>query len=57
MKWFAVELKYKNDNNFALAGCTVAPAFEFRDFEIGNYEYLKKQFPQHIKIIKKLTHN
>lgn len=53
--WFAAELNYKNDDNFALVGCTVAPGFEFRDYKIGDFEDLKKKFPQHIEIIKKLT--
>lgn len=40
---------------YALVGCTVAPGFEFDDFEILDRETLLKQYPQHKSIIEKLT--
>lgn len=40
---------------FALVGCTVAPGFDFRDFEMANREQLLKQFPMHSDMINKLT--
>jgi predicted cupin superfamily sugar epimerase len=50
--WFAA--KVNSPGTFALVGCTVAPGFDFRDFEAGKKEDLKKQFPTHKKIIAKL---
>ena len=51
--WFAAEVENKND--YALIGCTVAPGFEFMDFELGSEENLKELFPQHADLIKKFT--
>lgn len=53
LEWFAAELINKKD--FALLGCTVAPGFDFNDFETGSREELTKTFPQHSDIIKRLT--
>jgi predicted cupin superfamily sugar epimerase len=36
-------------------GCTVAPGFDFRDFETGNREELVSQYPEHRSIIERLT--
>jgi uncharacterized protein len=51
--WFGAELL--NKSSFCLVGCTVSPGFEFKDFKLGEREKLLKLFPQHEKIIKKLT--
>jgi len=51
--WFAAEVIDKS--SFVLMGCTVAPGFEFDDFELGKREELIKQFPGHSEIIKTLT--
>jgi len=40
---------------FALVGCTVAPGFDFADFEIGNQNDLSQRFPQHRAVIERLT--
>jgi hypothetical protein len=40
---------------FALVGCTMAPAFDFADFELAQREELARQFPQHRALIEKLT--
>ncbi len=40
---------------YALVGCTVAPGFEFEDFELAKREELVRQFPKHRKLIEKLT--
>lgn len=53
--WFASECI--GEHGFALCGCTVVPAFHFDDFEMGNYDELVKQFPEHNEIIKRLTRN
>ncbi|WP_452601134.1 cupin domain-containing protein [Pontimicrobium sp. MEBiC06410] len=53
--WFAAEVS--GNDTYALVGCTVAPGFDFSDFELPNRTELISKFPQHQKIITKLTHN
>jgi len=43
------------DGEYGLAGCTVAPGFDFEDFEMGDRVELVHQFPQHEDIIRSLT--
>ncbi len=43
------------ENSFALVGCTVAPGFDFDDFEMPDRDIVMKQFPQHKDIINKLS--
>lgn len=50
--WFASEPAA--DTNFSFVGCTVAPAFDFADFELAKANTLIQQFPQHENIIKRL---
>ena len=40
---------------YALVGCTVAPGFDFNDFEVAPREELLDRYPQHWRIIEKLT--
>lgn len=51
--WFCAEVEDKN--SFALCGCTVAPGFDFTDFEMGDFDKLSEIFPQHKTFIKKFT--
>lgn len=51
--WFAARLS--REDSFALVGCTVAPGFEFEDFELGKRAELLRQFPQHRELIEQLT--
>ncbi|WP_406683390.1 cupin domain-containing protein [Seonamhaeicola sp. MEBiC1930] len=51
--WFASEVVKPND--YSLVGCTVSPGFDFKDFELPEREFLISKFPQHSKIITKLT--
>lgn len=51
--WFASSVKNKND--FSFVGCTVAPGFDFEDFELANRDDLINQFPAHKTIITQLT--
>ncbi len=37
-----------------LCGCTVAPGFEFEDFEIGSPETLAAEFPSEAALIRRL---
>jgi uncharacterized protein len=40
---------------WALVGCTVAPGFDFEDFEMGKRAELVGEYPQHRKLIERLT--
>ncbi|MDA8746066.1 cupin domain-containing protein [Rubripirellula amarantea] len=40
---------------FSLVGCTVAPGFDFDDFELPSRDELLELFPQHRELIKRLT--
>lgn len=50
--WFASEPAPGSD--YSLVGCTVAPGFEFSDFELAESEELSKLFPQHKSLISRL---
>jgi uncharacterized protein len=41
--------------SFAVVGCTVAPGFDFQDFEIGKRGELVARFPQHRELLERLT--
>ncbi len=41
--------------SFALVGCTVAPGFDFADFEMPGREELCRLYPQHRAVIERLT--
>jgi predicted cupin superfamily sugar epimerase len=51
--WFASQIK--DGRSFALVGCTVAPGFDFEDFELAERDRLVELYPQHRNIITKLT--
>jgi len=51
--WFAAELKPGGE--FALVGCTVAPGFDFADFEIASRARLAGTYPRHSELIHRLT--
>src|SRR5262249_7619619 len=40
--------------SYALVGCTVAPGFEFEDFEMARRELLPGQYPGQDEVIQKL---
>lgn len=42
-------------DGYALVGCTVAPGFEFDDFELLERAALVRRYPQHQDIIESLT--
>lgn len=51
--WFGA---YPNaGTNYALVGCTVAPGFDFADFEIARREQLTAQYPGEEATIERLT--
>lgn len=51
--WFGSSLA--QPESFALVGCTVAPGFDFADFEMARRYELTAQYPQHRDIIASLT--
>lgn len=51
--WFGAHLY--DTSSHALVGCTVAPGFDFRDFELGQRKELIAAFPQYKNMIEKLT--
>ena len=44
------------DTNFSLVGCTVAPGFDFADFEMADRATLVAEFPQHRAVIERMTY-
>jgi len=63
--WFAAELGQKprfsqsslevEPPSYALVGCTVAPGFEFEDFEMARREELQAMYPSRKEMIQRLT--
>jgi predicted cupin superfamily sugar epimerase len=51
--WFGAEVS--GDGDYSLVGCTVAPGFDFSDFEMGDRAKLLADFPAHEEIIARLT--
>lgn len=51
--WFGS--KVHDAGGYALVGCTVAPGFDFADFELAGRSDLTRQFPQHAAVIQALT--
>lgn len=49
--WFASE----SAGEFSLVGCTVAPGFDFADFEMAERSRLIKDFPEYADLIGRLT--
>ncbi len=50
--WFAS--RPAKESLYCLVGCTVAPGFDFADFEMATEQVLVKDFPQHAALIKEL---
>jgi len=51
--WFGAEVV--RSRSYTLAGCTVAPGFDFADFELARREDLLACFPRRRAIIERLT--
>lgn len=43
-------------SHYSLVGCTVAPGFDFADFELADRAVLQTAFPAHAQLIASLTH-
>ncbi len=52
-RWFASRVD--SESGYALVGCTVAPGFDFQDFEMAERGKLISEFPQHSDLIISLT--
>jgi predicted cupin superfamily sugar epimerase len=50
--WFAAECE--DPAAFALVGCTVAPGFEFSEFELADIDALRGAYPAHAEFIARL---
>jgi uncharacterized protein len=50
--WFAS--RPAANTAFSLVGCTVAPGFDFADFELAKAEELIEEFPQHATLIREM---
>lgn len=48
-------LRLQGEGKWALMGTTVAPGFEFEDFEVGDRDVLCREFPQHQEKIIQFT--
>ncbi|VXB20454.1 conserved hypothetical protein [Burkholderia sp. 8Y] len=51
--WFAAQCSAAS--GASLVGCTVAPGFEFSEFELANCDELKARYPQHRELIERLA--
>jgi len=51
--WFGSRVE--EESGYTLCGCTVAPGFDFADFELADKVQLIQQYPQHDSIINELT--
>ena len=51
--WFGANVN--QENMYTLVSCTVAPGFDFDDFELATQGQLLADYPQHREIIEMLT--
>jgi hypothetical protein len=51
--WFASHVA--DGESFTVVGCTVAPGFDFEDFDMGKRAPLEAEYPQHREVIQRLT--
>lgn len=51
--WFASRVDATGD--YGLVGCTVAPGFDFQDFEMAARTKLINEYPEHTELITQLT--
>jgi len=55
--WFGSRLAHGTESrgDHALVGCTVAPGFDFADFELAVRSELAARFPEHAALVASLT--
>jgi len=52
-RWFGAKLN--QESSYVLVSCTVAPGFDFQDFELADRQQLIKEYPSHKEIVDLLT--
>ncbi len=52
--WFAAVLE-TDETEYALCGCTVAPGFDYTDFELAEPQALTERFPEHARLIASIA--
>lgn len=52
--WFGAQVLAPD--TYSLVSCTVAPGFDFADFELAERDQLLRLFPRHRELILRLTH-
>ncbi|MBL7740091.1 MAG: cupin domain-containing protein [Chitinophagaceae bacterium] len=52
--WFGSRVA--DGGEYGLAGCTVAPGFDFDDFELADRNELIGKYPHHSELIKQMTY-
>jgi predicted cupin superfamily sugar epimerase len=52
-RWFGAEVD--EPGGYAVVGCTVAPGFDYADFELARRGELAARWPQHAELIARLT--
>ncbi len=50
--WFGARIK--DAKGFVLVSCTVAPGFDFADFELAEYKKISREFPAYDSILKEM---
>jgi uncharacterized protein len=55
--WQAARVAEHGTHGYALVGCTVAPGFDFADFDLPNREHMLRQLPAHAEWVQRLTRN
>lgn len=53
--WFGAQVE--KPESYTLCGCTVAPGFDFQDFEIASRDFLLATYPEQSQIIIQLSHS
>lgn len=51
--WFSAEVN--DPTGYALVSCTVAPGFDFADFEMGERRDLLERYPEHHELVLRFT--
>jgi len=53
--WFGSRIEPSDSGEYALVGCTVAPGFDFADFELGSRERMLEEHPGYEGVVIALT--
>lgn len=53
--WFGAEVATCSEGGYTLVSCSLAPGFEFADFELGDPEELLAAWPEYAALIRKLS--